>query len=376
MAGDQFKDETEVEGEISGEGPFMEAEDEAEERRPGLFDFLAIPIPENALATIGDMQEVIALAQRRYQQDMALLAFAISKTSGADWVSLGGKPFPMNRAVMMMVSQTGIAIQITKVETERRSDGHYIKRVYAVGQRVGYAPVAGIGKAFSGTKFYKTRYRKDADGKEVEYEIPASEINEGFVEGHAATNAYYRILCALLGLKGLSWKDLKACNLYPDNAAARITYEGKQAAQGGATEAQKPSGKTSPASPPSKPSQPTTGTKNGASEEELCTKCGAALVVKKKQDGTRYLACPAWKPDNAGCPGTYKAITPENDPKEKKLRSDLRQAITAIGAVRWSMGDTDIFSEIGQMFNRQINSWDEIKTPELEAYHKEIASKN
>ena len=317
---------------------------------------LAIAIPTSAEA-LKEVEEAVRDADKRYRVAMAQVAYAISKTSSADWVDMQGKPHPQNRAVMMMIAMAGIRISPPQVETIRRDDGHYIKRATGTAQRVGYEPVGAVGKAYSNDPFFTTRYAENENGDRERITLPASEVAEDDVEGKAVTNFYYRALCAVLGLKGLTWDDLRQLGIEKKKAAARITFgEGKALPKG------EPSGKQ--------------GTSGGAFK---CPACGVGVMRERKGKNGTFYGCSKY-PD---CRHTMQNLPDENAPQSEPPpasgsggagtaggmeKMELLNQLLAYAKEHKNLSPSGLWADMSAYLGRQVKTPADISFDELVQY--------
>ena len=315
-----------------------------------------VPLDGGALKVPG-VKEALAKAQQRDNVTMALLAFGISRTSPADWADMQGKPHPMNRAVISMLKNVGITASLTNIETVRRDDGHYVKRVTGWAQQEGFPPIGVLGKAFSADSFFTTRYIKNDDGSKTQITLPASEVQEDDVEAKAVTNFYYRALCAVLGIKGLTWKDLEPLGITPNRAAARIQYgEGKPATQ----------------------TSPQTGN---------CPTCGKGNLVERirKSDSSKFYACDNSRFDKAankyvGCnhmqnepPAAKQAEPPKQAPASDSSdsKTDAVNSLIEHMKKQYDMGPTALWREISASLSKEVKGPADVTAEEIAQFREQ-----
>jgi hypothetical protein len=198
--------------------------------------------------------------------------------------------------------------------------------------------------------------------------MPASEVQEDDVEAKAVTNFYYRCLCAVLGIKGLTWKDLQPLGIRPDGAAARITY-----------------GDAKP-----KTTTPTNG-QSATAGAGNCPTCHKGNLQKraKKSDGSIFYACdnskknpstgkyegcrhmqddpPAAAPPAASQPEPEPTTTPPDAADKSALVTDLM----AFMREKRDMGPTGVWNDMSAYLSRVVKSPADVTAEEIENYQQQ-----
>jgi hypothetical protein len=184
--------------------------------------------PIEALSTIEppepDLPDetIIELANTIDQRVRAIdrILGAVVKLAGQGGIDdLGGKPYFNDGGCKRIAAGTGIWWE---TPTERRVNldgGHYeyqFDGIFHIGSR----ECPATGSASSKKPFYSRS--KDRDGNPVD--VNPQDIDQGNVRKHALTNLINNGIKGCLGLKNLSWEDLKNIGLEPAQAAAKVTY--------------------------------------------------------------------------------------------------------------------------------------------------------
>ena len=152
---------------------------------------------------------VAAQAEKRIEAVNKIKKLALRVTNPLDWCDQQGKPYLQVSGSEKVARLFGISWRIDEPVFEPSEEGHF-SYTYKGYFTLGGATIEAIGTRSSKDGFFK-RYGKDADGKRVE--LPASEIDKGDVKKGSYTNCIGNGITRLLGIRNLTYEDLKAANI-------------------------------------------------------------------------------------------------------------------------------------------------------------------
>jgi hypothetical protein len=153
---------------------------------PAIYDDQLIQAAENAL--------------RRVDAVLTIKKASLKVTNPKDWTDLEGNPYPNASGSHKIARLFGISWRLDPVSMLMEEGGH-IQFKYKGYFGMGNVEIEAIGTRSTSEKFF-------SQGKGGTKK-PLSEIDKGDVEKAALTNCIGNGVTTLLGLKNLSWDDLK-----------------------------------------------------------------------------------------------------------------------------------------------------------------------
>jgi hypothetical protein len=155
---------------------------------------------------IGD-STLLALAEQAEKRVMALNKIkkaALLATNARDWTDQNGNPYLQVSGSEKVARVFGIAWKIDEPVFEQEESGHF-SYTYKGYFTVAGATIEAIGTRSSKDPFFK-RYAGKGDDR---HELPPSEIDKGDLKKAAYTNLLGNGITRLLGLRNLTWEDIK-----------------------------------------------------------------------------------------------------------------------------------------------------------------------
>jgi len=186
------------------EGVVMEKDEHMAERE-------VVPVEKEVLVARAEevsVAEAIEQAERRVEIYKKIRAVSLRATTEMDWINHHGQPYLLDDGAKAVARIWGIDLFDIRVEKEWSRDelGDYylIKAFGKAYSKVLKAYVEDMGICTQRDEFFG---RADGDIK------PLSMVDEGSVIKAAVTNLRQRLIKALVGLKGITWEELKAAGL-------------------------------------------------------------------------------------------------------------------------------------------------------------------
>lgn len=164
-----------------------------------------------------DLIHMAEFAEKRVEAIKRIKRAALAVTSNYDWVNQNEKPYLQVSGAEKIARLFGISWRIDEPEKTTTKDGHfsYIFKGYF---NLGSTEIEAIGSRGSKDPFFSRSHDKD---------IPPSEINENNVRKAAYTNLLGNGITRLLGLRNLTWEDLKVSGI-EKNKVGRVEYKKKR----------------------------------------------------------------------------------------------------------------------------------------------------
>lgn len=164
-----------------------------------------------------DLVRMAEYAEKRVEAIKRIKRAALAVTSNYDWVSQNEKPYLQVSGAEKIARLFGISWRIDEPEKTKTEDGHY-SYIFKGYFSLGSTEIEAIGSRGSKDPFFSKSHGKD---------IPPSEINENNVRKAAFTNLLGNGITRLLGLRNLTWEDLKASGI-EKSKVGRVTYKKKE----------------------------------------------------------------------------------------------------------------------------------------------------
>lgn len=180
---------------------------------------VSTPILDDTLVSLAEQAEKRINAMNKIKQ------VSLKLTNRHDWVDQNGKPFLQSSGAEKIARMFGISWRISEPEKELLEGGHFSFTYKGFFSLAG-ATIEVIGTRSSKDGFFK-RYNY-SNGEKTE--LPASEIDAGDVKKAAYTNCIGNGITRLLGIRNLTYDDLKQyAGINPDDLG-KVDYKksGKQ----------------------------------------------------------------------------------------------------------------------------------------------------
>ena len=176
---------------------------------------IIIEAEENEAAVIysNDIISLAMDAEKRIEAVNKIKMIALRVTNAHDWTDQGGKPYLQVSGSEKIARVFGVSWRIDEPTFEKEESGHY-SYTYK-----GYFNVKGAEVEAIGTRGSKDPFFSMKKGGTK----PISEIDKGDVKKAAYTNCIGNGITRLLGLRNLSWDDLKIASIKKEDVG-KITY--------------------------------------------------------------------------------------------------------------------------------------------------------
>jgi len=175
-----------------------------------------------ALAPVNDYT-LVALAEQAEKRVDALVKIkraALKATSPKDWTNQNGNPYLQVSGAEKVGRIFGISWRIDEPVKENLEGGHFSYTYKGYFSLAG-ATIEAIGTRSSKDGFFK-RYSWNQGEKT---ELPPSEIDAGDVKKAAYTNCIGNGVTRLLGIRNLTWEDLKEFAGITQDQVAGVDYK-------------------------------------------------------------------------------------------------------------------------------------------------------
>ena len=163
-----------------------------------------------ALPAITD-NTLIALAEqveKRFDAMNKIKKIALKLTNRYDWVDQNGKPYLQASGAEKVARLFGISWRISEPILENLEGGHF-SYTYKGEFALSGATIEAVGTRSSKDGFFKKYEYKGEGDTRRRVELPASEIDRGDVKKAAYTNLLGNGITRLLGIRNLTYEDLK-----------------------------------------------------------------------------------------------------------------------------------------------------------------------
>jgi len=181
-------------------------------------DLIISPLESDKLISIAEMAEKRAEAIKKIKRQ------ALRITNERDWVDQGGKPYIQASGAEKIARLFGISWRfIGEPQRFEEGNGHFRFDV-SMEFVMGGSTVEVRGSRSSKDSFFTTRYQWDQEKKErVKIELPPTEIDKADVMKSAITNTIGNGISRILGIRNLTWEDLKEAGLDPSKIS-KVEY--------------------------------------------------------------------------------------------------------------------------------------------------------
>jgi len=189
-------------------------------------DVIIQPISDNTLVALAEN------AEKRVDALNKIKKAALKATNPRDWTDQNGNPYLQVSGSEKVGRVFGISWRIDEPVFEKEEGGHFGYTYKGYFELAG-AEIEAIGTRSSKDGFFK-KYdysKKDNDGNSIKTELPPSEIDKGDVKKAAYTNCIGNGVTRILGLRNLTWEDLKEyAGITREQVTGKVDYKksGKQ----------------------------------------------------------------------------------------------------------------------------------------------------
>ncbi|GJL53951.1 MAG: hypothetical protein NPIRA02_10830 [Nitrospirales bacterium] len=149
---------------------------------------------------------LIAIAQnaaKRVEAVTQIKSLALKVTNAHDWIDENGKPYLQVSGAEKVARLFGVSWRIDDAEFDEHEDGHFTYTYK------GYFMLAGKEIEAIGTRSSRDKFFSRARGSDID----PSTISRGNVKKSAYTNCLGNGITRLLGIRNMSWDELKAAGL-------------------------------------------------------------------------------------------------------------------------------------------------------------------
>lgn len=186
-----------------------------------------VPKLEGQLATVSEETKAFAATTLNFQQ---MIGLALRFTTKNDWIDQDGKPYLQATGSEKLIAKFGLVIKDTKYEREEFDDEMGRSYLYTYSGTVSLpsgASVEAIGTCSTRDKFFGKRQGKFK---------PIQDVDIASIKKKAYTNFLGNGITRLLGLRGLTWENLKGGNI---EAGSQVTYKKQETKNEAPKEAEK-----------------------------------------------------------------------------------------------------------------------------------------
>lgn len=183
------------------------------------------PITDDTLISLAEQ------AEKRIDAMNKIKRVAIKLTNKHDWTDQGGKPYLQVSGAEKIARMFGISWRISEPIKETMEGGHFSFTYKGYFSLAG-ATIEAIGTRSSKDGFFK-KYGYENGQKQ---ELPASEIDAGDVKKSAYTNCIGNGITRLLGIRNLTYEDLKEFSGITPDQLGKVDYKKKGKADAGIQE--------------------------------------------------------------------------------------------------------------------------------------------
>ena len=173
-----------------------------------------LPLPDDSII------EAAQQAERKIEAVKKIKTMALAVTNSNDWIDEGGKPYLQSSGAEKIARLFGISSVIDEPTIEYDEDGHFTYTYR------GTFSIKGVSIEAVGTRSSRDPFFSKSHGKE----IPPSEISKADVKKAAFTNLTANGITRLLGIRNLTWEELKEAGIKSAGKKVEFKYEGKKKA--------------------------------------------------------------------------------------------------------------------------------------------------
>lgn len=186
--------------------------------------------PENGIIAVPQqemsLEQVIEQAEKRVDLLEKVMKIAVKRTNSLDWVDQNGKPYLCGSGAEKIMPVFGISMRNPSFEKTFSTDdqGQYYMYIYQGIFSWQGGEIVAVGTCTSRDKFFAW----DSQAKEYK---PLSKVDESNVMKSAYTNMIGNGVTRLLGIRNLTWDQVKNMGI-DSSKVAKVDYnKGSQGAQ-------------------------------------------------------------------------------------------------------------------------------------------------
>ena len=168
-------------------------------------------------------------AEKRIDAMQKIKRIALKLTNYNDWTDQGGKPYLQVSGAEKVGRLFGISWRISEPVLENEEGGHF-SYTYKGHFSLAGATIEAIGTRSSKDGFF-TKYaygERDESGKSQRTALPPSAIDKGDVKKAAYTNLLGNGITRILGLRNLTYEDLKEFAGITKDQIQKVEYKSKK----------------------------------------------------------------------------------------------------------------------------------------------------
>jgi len=196
-----------------------------------------IEIIEGNIPMIADetLTAIAEQAEKRINAVIKIKQIVFKVTNSHDFVDQAGKPYLQGSGAEKVARLFGISWRIDEPVFESLEGGHF-SYSYKGYFTLGGTTIEAIGARSSKDGFFK-KYGKESNGERKE--LPPSEIDKTDVKKAAYTNLIGNGITRLLGIRNLTWEELKEAGITKEKATTVDYGSSKEQRTGCITDAQR-----------------------------------------------------------------------------------------------------------------------------------------
>jgi len=196
-----------------------------------------IEIIEGNIPMIADetLTAIAEQAEKRINAVIKIKQIVFKVTNSHDFVDQAGKPYLQGSGAEKVARLFGISWRIDEPVFESLEGGHF-SYSYKGYFTLGGTTIEAIGARSSKDGFFK-KYGKESNGERKE--LPPSEIDKTDVKKAAYTNLIGNGITRLLGIRNLTWEELKEARITKEKATTVDYGSSKEQRTGCITDAQR-----------------------------------------------------------------------------------------------------------------------------------------
>jgi len=185
--------------------------------------------------------DIIASADKRQAQMERIVTLSIKRTNVNDWVDQNGKPYLTCSGAEKIARLFGVSWKVLKSEKVISADekGQFYYFEFTGEFTLGRDRVETIGTCSSKDQFFAKHKVKNQETGEMESTLkPLSEVDETNIRKAAYSNMVSNGITRLLGIRNLTWDQVKAGGI-DASKTAKVTYASGGAGGGLISDAQR-----------------------------------------------------------------------------------------------------------------------------------------
>jgi len=175
-----------------------------------------------------DAAKALAAVDRRIEFIKEVRARTVRLTLPQDWVDMGGKPYLEAQGLQRIKQPWGLYYRDLRLEPSLRETREELR----AGRHVTVEVIGTAGSRITGEESVFLGGRSSEDGFFSDRKGGIEAMDAEDLRKSAVTNWEVRAMTDLLGLRGLTWEDLKRFGITASGAATRVAYAESGATKG------------------------------------------------------------------------------------------------------------------------------------------------